>query len=92
MSPCSIHQPARYYDGIELPAVGARVDYRFWPQEVAHHGTVQRYWGGAGGESYCDIKREGYREVAVMPLAKMIDPQLVRVWLTDAIAAARVVR
>lgn len=63
-----------------LPAIGTRVSYRFWQSDTFHTGTIVRYWNGALGGQYVDIKRDGYNETAVMPLSKLADPTLV----TDA--------
>lgn len=56
---------------------GVRVRYRFWDSQEFHTGTVARVWIGGMGTGYVDIKRDGYRETAVMPLEKFVDPNLV---------------
>lgn len=57
---------------------GQRVEYRFWESEEFRTGTVGRVWHGCHGNTYVDIRRDGYRETAVMPLDKFTNPQHVR--------------
>lgn len=59
-----------------LPIVGTRVNYRFWDSEPFRAGTIVRYWHVLGS-TYVDIKRDGYRETAVMPVSKLVNPALV---------------
>lgn len=56
-----------------------RVRYRFWPTDTFHTGTVvdiRRHRLDNGFS--VDIKRDGYRETAVLPIEKFLDPQLVQ--------------
>lgn len=55
-----------------------RVRYRFWPTNDFHTGTVVDVRRNVLGEGVSvDIKRDGYRETAVLPIEKFLDPQLV---------------
>lgn len=49
-----------------------RVKYRFWENEEFQTGTIIRVWASTvfGYSVHVDIKRDGYRETAVMPIDK----------------------
>jgi hypothetical protein len=56
-----------------------RVRYRLWDSNDWHTGTVINTWTAGPKSHYVDIKRDGYREVTVMPLSKFADPTLLEV-------------
>ena len=63
-------------------AVGDHVAYRFWPTQEFITGTVSAiHAAGSPGDIYrggtVEIKRDGYRETAVMPLSKFTDSDYV---------------
>lgn len=58
--------------------IGTRVQYRYWPNEEFHTGTVVELSSGVSGVEYVHIKRDGYRETAVLPTFKFDDAELVR--------------
>lgn len=55
--------------------IGVHVDYRFWESPENQDwqtGVVQGFWTGVhGSTTYVDVKRDGYRETAVLPIAKI---------------------
>lgn len=63
------------------PVVGMRVRYRFWPECKFHVGTVSKITVSNvfGISANVEIKRDGYRETAVLPAEKWFDLQLVQI-------------
>lgn len=56
-----------------------RVRYRFWAYDKFHTGTVVNIRRHTLDDSFSvDIKRDGYRETAVLPIEKFLDPELVQ--------------
>lgn len=60
---------------------GSRVEYRFWESDAFRTGTVARVWESTcfgPASTYVDIKRDGYRETAVIPAEKATGIDYVR--------------
>lgn len=57
---------------------GSRVEYRFWESAAFRTGTVACVGESDSGRVNVEIKRDGYRETAVIPADKATDIHYVR--------------